>query len=74
MKRFVSVLIVLSLVLGLAACGGSPASSQTSAAEETVLFTDDLGREVTVSQPPERVAALIGSFADILSLSPSPVT
>lgn len=29
-----------------------------------VTFTDDLGREVSVSEP-ERVAALIGSFADI---------
>lgn len=34
----------------------------------TVSFTDDLGRKVTV-EPPERVAALIGSFADIWCLA-----
>lgn len=33
-----------------------------------ITFTDDLGREVTVSQP-QRVAALLGSYADIWYLA-----
>lgn len=43
---------------------GSSVSSETQA----VTFTDDLGRTVTVERP-ERVAALIGSFADIWCLA-----
>lgn len=42
--------------------GGFPASSAA------VVFTDDLGREVAV-EPPQRVAALIGSFADVWCLA-----
>ena len=44
--------------------GSTSSSSQTQA----VTFTDDLGRTVTVERP-ERVAALIGSFADIWCLA-----
>ena len=39
------------------------ASGKESA--ELYTFTDDLGREVSVRHKPERVAALVGSFADI---------
>ena len=38
------------------------------AAFQGYTFTDDLGRTVTVEQP-ERVAALIGSFADVWCLA-----
>lgn len=38
--------------------------SETTKITEAITFTDDLGREVTVSNP-ERVAALIGSHADV---------
>lgn len=44
--------------------GSAVSSSQTQA----ITFTDDLGRTVTVEHP-ERVAALIGSFADIWCLA-----
>jgi iron complex transport system substrate-binding protein len=37
-------------------------------ASEAVTFTDDLGREVTVEDP-QRVAALLGSFADMWMLA-----
>ena len=40
-----------------------------AAAEGSLSFTDDLGREVAVSGRPQRVAALIGSFADIWCLA-----
>ena len=59
MKRFLGIFLTLLLLCGCAA----PAPQQTGLA-----FTDDLGRTVTVSQP-QRVAALLGSFADIWVLS-----
>ena len=37
--------------------------------KNSVTFTDALGREVTVQKSPQRVAALIGSFADIWMLA-----
>jgi len=44
----------------------SPSESETA---EPIVFTDDLGREVTVPYQPKRVATLIGSFADVWSLA-----
>lgn len=58
----------------LAGCGGAssapassaPAAPASSFAEQgTYTFTDDLGRPVTVSGTPRRVAALTGSYADV---------
>ena len=37
--------------------------------DDTVTFTDALGREVTVVKNPERVASLLGSFADVWMLA-----
>ena len=37
--------------------------------EDTVMFTDALGREVSVKKNPERVASLLGSFSDVWILS-----
>ncbi|MBE6968778.1 MAG: ABC transporter substrate-binding protein [Ruminococcaceae bacterium] len=60
MKRYMSLALLLCLLL--------------SGCEKTVTgaggytFTDDLGREVTVRQP-KRVAALLGSFAQIWQLA-----
>lgn len=59
MKRLVSVFLLCVTLWGCA-----PAAP----AEEGVSFTDDLGRTVTVSRP-ERVACLLGSFAEILQLA-----
>jgi iron complex transport system substrate-binding protein len=56
-------LVVLSTGLLLTACKGR---------EETrlgITFTDALGREVTVPENPERVAALLGSFGDVWMLA-----
>lgn len=36
---------------------------------DTVVFTDAIGRKVSVKKNPERVAALIGSFADLWQLA-----
>ena len=78
MKRFVWIF----LLIFLSACASRPAGpdgrpgssdSETgpSAGETSpasVVFTDDLGREVTVESP-RRVTALIGSFADVWCLA-----
>lgn len=64
MKRFLCV--ILAALLLLSGCG--QAASETAPGTETVEFQDDLGRQVSVPQP-KRVAALIGSFADIWCLA-----
>lgn len=61
---------ILSLFLVLLLLSGCAAAPQTASSEETnaVTFTDDLGRTVTVSNP-QRVAALLGSFAQVWQLA-----
>jgi iron complex transport system substrate-binding protein len=61
---------ILSLFLVLLLLSGCAAAPQTTLPEETnaVTFTDDLGRTVTVSNP-QRVACLLGSFAQVWQLA-----
>lgn len=61
-KRLSAIFLVLCLLLS--ACGGAG----ETVSETAVTFTDDLGRSVTVDRP-QRVAALLGSFAQIWMLS-----
>lgn len=63
-KRWCCLLLILSLLLS--ACGGEQGDPQVC--DDAVTFTDDLGREVTVDDP-QRVAALLGSFAQIWQLA-----
>ena len=76
MKR---LFCLLAAALLLTACASSAASTETpsvstvesisqAAEAAAVTFTDDLGREVTVSNP-KRVAILLGSYADVWSLA-----
>ena len=64
-KHRLLICVLLSLFL-LVSCGTEAPSSQSASAAQadSVTFTDDLGRTVTVDSP-KRVAALIGSFADV---------
>lgn len=55
---FITSVLLLSVVCG---CSAKDANSETS---DAVTFTDALDRTVTVKKSPERVAALLGSFAD----------
>ena len=59
---------LLSLIVILSAYSGC-ASQKKAAGENSVSFTDALGRDVSVEKTPERVAALLGSFADVWILS-----
>lgn len=85
MKKYLAGGLALALALVLAACGtaggGQDAPPAAPAAEDAaadapqetpaaeVAFTDALGREVTVSARPQRVAVMIGSFADVWCLA-----
>ena len=73
MKKYAKILIMLLLLLLLASCGAQPGepaeSSEPADAAEAgewapVVITDDLGREVTLEAPPQRVAVLMASFAE----------
>ena len=57
----------LMIVLMLAGCTGKQQTAATEP-ENAVTFTDDLGRTVTVSNP-QRVACLLGSFAQVWQLA-----
>lgn len=62
MKRIICALLICSLLL--AGCGNAIAVNSSS----NFTFTDDLGRTVTVNEP-QRVAALLGSFAHLWYLA-----
>ena len=68
MKRFIALFMALVL---FTFCGCSVKSSDnvSSDMDAQVIFTDALNREIHIEKSPERVAALIGSFADVWQLS-----
>ena len=55
--------LLLPLLLLLTACAPA-AVPETTSSQTAVTFTDDLGRTVTVDNP-QRVACLLGSFAEV---------
>jgi len=63
--RRIGLLSLICLML-LTSCGTRPVKETSDLTAG--CFTDDLGREVSVSNP-SRVAALIGSFADVWCLA-----
>lgn len=67
MKR---LCLLAALLLLLTACGTppEPAGEVRPSSGKTVSFTDDLGQSFEL-EPPQRVAALIGSFADVWCLA-----
>lgn len=64
MKRLLILLCACVLLLS-----GCASGTNAPDAEETVTFTDALGRVVSVEKNPERAASLLGSFADVWVLS-----
>lgn len=71
MKKCISLLLSLVLLVSLAACGHSGAATQTTAATEPesgyypVTITDQAGRQVTIEKEPQR---LISSYYITTSL------
>ena len=63
------VRLLLTLVFLLTALIPLGCGSEAEVGSDSLTFTDDLGRSVTVKKSPERVAALIGSFADVWQLA-----
>lgn len=70
MRKKVEAAVCL-LALLLSACGGGPpeAEPETARSVASVSVTDDLNRTVTIPARPQRVAVLIGSFADVWCLA-----
>ena len=74
MRQIICICLTAALLLPLAGCGGQASEAVSfsqeaaSSAAQAYTFTDDLGRSVTVDTP-RRVAALIGSFADVWCLA-----
>ena len=66
-KKVCSLALTCTVVLCFAACN----SNQTSSESDTnqIVFTDALDRKVSISTAPQRVATLLGSFADVWQLS-----
>lgn len=65
-KTLLSIFLLLSLLA--TGCGGADSAETRPSSDTAVTFVDDLGRTVTVDQP-QRVAALLGSFAQVWMLS-----
>ena len=72
-KKFCKIIRAISLVTALTFIFGislvSCSEKEETGGEEYVEFTDALGQQIKVKKNPERVAALIGSFADVWMLS-----
>lgn len=66
MKRLFIVLICVLLLIG---CNNKEVSTGEVVNEEFITFIDALDREVTIKKNPEKVAALLGSFADVWILA-----
>jgi iron complex transport system substrate-binding protein len=73
MKKKLILMMIGAMTVGvlLTGCGKKeemPVQETMVEQEEAFTFTDDLGREITVNNP-QRVAALLGSYADIWYLA-----
>ena len=63
LRRILCDIIIIALLITSSSC------VKNSIQGDSVTFYDALSREVTVQKQPKRVAALIGSFADVWVLS-----
>ena len=65
-----SAIVMAAMLLTFCGCTSNSQKDITTAENsDTITFTDDLEREVSVSKSPQKVAALIGSFADVWILA-----
>lgn len=69
MRRWIALFILFAVLLALPACKTETGGESSSIPEEVgFTFVDDLNRTVTVDNP-QRVAVLLGSFAEVWLLS-----
>ena len=70
MKRLIAILAAAMMLLTACTSGGGSASVPAASAgaeqsaQGTCAFTDSLGNHIELEQPPKRVAALLGSYAE----------
>ena len=64
-KHIVACILITATLFSMVACNDQLKNEN----KNTVVFTDALGREVNIKKNPERVAALLGSFADVWMLA-----
>lgn len=64
-KSIASIILITVLVTAFSGCG----ENNHTQVQTGIAFTDALGRNVAIEKTPQRVATLIGSFADIWMLS-----
>ena len=64
-KPITAVILIIAALVTSAACAGRTEQEPESA----VTFTDALDRDISVPKNPRRVAALLGSFADVWMLA-----
>lgn len=75
MKRYVRVLAALLCALLLASCGAKPVEPADPGKDDepaewtAITVKDDLDREITLETQPQRVAVLMGSFAETWQLA-----
>ncbi len=68
-KKLVICILVITLTMALFGILTACRNQGDLPDEDTIVFTDDLGRKVQVKKNPERVASLLGSFSDVWVLS-----
>lgn len=61
--------VLTGLLAAILLCGSFAGCSLRDRYQNTYTFMDDLGRTVSVKQQPEKVAALLGSFAHLWHLA-----
>ena len=64
--QMITTVLCLAMILSILPGCGSEEPPQNP---DSVAFTDALGRDISLPEKPERVAALIGSFADVWVLA-----
>ena len=67
LKKLVAILLIAACLI--ATCSCNEADIDDTNITDAITFTDALGRTVNVKKNPQRVAALIGSFADVWLLA-----
>lgn len=66
MKRLLSLVLSACMILLCACSARQPAGSQsTERSDGALTFSDSLGHTVALDAPPQRVAALLGSYAEV---------